>query len=165
MGLVFIFNWGRLRSVSLPNTATPCGMLRDVHPISGKESRSHTCTALRGRPGSRSTELQGSGIAGQCRCGGGTAARRDGVRVFRHIVWLEVGSGKVALPRPAHQRVPRRKHARHNANRWADECSVTPIPSFGWYWSLLRNNISYCLALEVWRRIIPRINQEVFLIR
>ena len=26
-------------------------------------------------------------------------------RVFRQVVWLEVGSGKVALPRPAHQRV------------------------------------------------------------
>jgi hypothetical protein len=26
-------------------------------------------------------------------------------RVFRHFTWLEVGSGKVALSRPAHQRV------------------------------------------------------------
>ena len=33
---------------------------------------------------------------------GGTAARRDGVRVFRLFVWLEVGSVKVALSRPAH---------------------------------------------------------------
>jgi len=33
-----------------------------VHPISGKERRSHT------------------GTARQCRCGGGTAARRDCVR-------------------------------------------------------------------------------------
>jgi hypothetical protein len=49
-----------------------------VHPISGKERRSH---------------------------GGGTAARRDCVRVFRRFAWLEVGSAKVALPRPAHQRV------------------------------------------------------------
>ena len=27
------------------------------------------------------------------------------VRVFGQFVWLEVGSVKVALPRPAHQRV------------------------------------------------------------
>ena len=27
------------------------------------------------------------------------------LRVFRHFAWLEVGSGKVALSRPAHQRV------------------------------------------------------------
>src|SRR5215216_5761314 len=29
-------------------------------------------------------------------------------RVFRQFVWLGVGSGKMALSRPAHQRVPRR---------------------------------------------------------
>ena len=29
------------------------------------------------------------------------------VRVFEHFAWLEVGSGKMALPRPAHQRVTR----------------------------------------------------------
>ncbi len=28
-----------------------------------------------------------------------------GVRVFKQFVWLEVGSGKMALSRPAHQRV------------------------------------------------------------
>jgi len=33
------------------------------------------------------------------------AARRDGVRVFRHFVWLEAGSVKMALSHPAHQRV------------------------------------------------------------
>jgi hypothetical protein len=27
------------------------------------------------------------------------------LRVFREFVWLEVGSGKAALSRPAHQRV------------------------------------------------------------
>jgi len=27
------------------------------------------------------------------------------LRVFKHFVWLEVDSGKVALSRPAHQRV------------------------------------------------------------
>ena len=36
---------------------------------------------------------------------GGTAARRDGVRVFKQFSWLEVGSGKVVLSRPTHQRV------------------------------------------------------------
>jgi hypothetical protein len=43
-----------------------------VHPISGKERRSHS-------GGSR--------------------------RVFEQFAWLEVGSGKVALSRPTHQRV------------------------------------------------------------
>src|SRR5215216_2226008 len=57
---------------------------------------------------------------------GGTAVRGDGVRVFRPFAWLEFGSGKLALSRPAHQpsspspgrsagvlarREPRRKHA------------------------------------------------------
>ena len=28
-------------------------------------------------------------------------------RVFKHFAWLEVGSGKVALSRPTHQRVTR----------------------------------------------------------
>ena len=37
--------------------------------------------------------------------GGGTAARRDSVRVFGHFLWLKVGSVEVTLPRPAHQRV------------------------------------------------------------
>jgi len=27
------------------------------------------------------------------------------LRVYRHFAWLEVGSGKTALSRPAHQRV------------------------------------------------------------
>jgi len=27
------------------------------------------------------------------------------LRVFKHFPWLEVGSGKMALPPPAHQRV------------------------------------------------------------
>jgi hypothetical protein len=27
------------------------------------------------------------------------------LRVFRQLLWLEAGSGKAALPRPAHQRV------------------------------------------------------------
>jgi hypothetical protein len=31
--------------------------------------------------------------------------RGGSLRVFRQFLWLEVGSGKVALPRPAHQRV------------------------------------------------------------
>ena len=61
-------------------------MLRDVHPIPGKERRGH---------------------------GGGTAVLGDGVRVFRQFAWLEVGSGKMALSRPTppdracrdHQRV------------------------------------------------------------
>ena len=30
--------------------------------------------------------------------GGGTTARRDGMRVFRQFVWLEVGYAKVTLP-------------------------------------------------------------------
>ena len=47
------------------------------------------------------------------------AARRDGVRVFKRFSWLEVGSIKVALSRPTHQRVPRRKHAGQAASRWA----------------------------------------------
>ena len=34
--------------------------------------------------------------------GGGTAARRDSVRIFRHFVWLEVGSVKVTSSRPTH---------------------------------------------------------------
>jgi hypothetical protein len=34
-----------------------------------------------------------------------------GVRVFEQFVWLEVGSGKMALSRPAHQRV--------TPSRWA----------------------------------------------
>src|SRR5688572_3535347 len=34
---------------------------------------------------------------------GGTAARRDGVRVFGQFAWLEVGSAKAAMSRPAHQ--------------------------------------------------------------
>jgi hypothetical protein len=36
---------------------------------------------------------------------GGTAARRDCVRVFRQFAWLGVGSSKMALSPPAHQRV------------------------------------------------------------
>jgi hypothetical protein len=36
---------------------------------------------------------------------GGTAARRDCVRVFGEFSWLEVGSGKAALLPPTHQRV------------------------------------------------------------
>ena len=54
---------------------------QSVNPISGKVRRSHT------------------GTARQCRCGGGSR------RVFRQFSWLGVGSGKVALSRPAHQRV------------------------------------------------------------
>ena len=36
-----------------------------------------------------------------------TSSGRAGgsLRVFRQFVWLEVGSGKMALSRPAHQRV------------------------------------------------------------
>jgi hypothetical protein len=41
--------------------------------------------------------------------GGGTAARRDGVRTpfgqSGSFAWLEAGSGKMAFSRPAHQRV------------------------------------------------------------
>src|SRR6266498_1147427 len=36
---------------------------------------------------------------------GGTAARRDGVRVFKQFPWLKAGSVKAALSRPTHQRV------------------------------------------------------------
>jgi hypothetical protein len=36
-------------------------------------------------------------------CRGGTAARRDGVRVFKQFTWLEAGSGKMVLSHPAHQ--------------------------------------------------------------
>ena len=42
-------------------------------------------------------------------------------RVFGHFVWLEVGSVKVALSRPAHQRVSREDHTGQAANRWATE--------------------------------------------
>ena len=46
-------------------------------------------------------------IPGKVRRGwrGGTAVLGDGVRVFRQFVWLGVGSVKVALSRPTHQRV------------------------------------------------------------
>jgi len=50
---------------------------------------------------------------------GETAARRDSVRVVRHFAWLEVGSGKAALSRPAHQpslggnAITRRERAGH----------------------------------------------------
>jgi hypothetical protein len=40
-------------------------------------------------------------------CRAGTTARRDNVRVFRQVSWLEAGSAKTALPRPAHERVTR----------------------------------------------------------
>jgi len=36
-------------------------------------------------------------------CRGGTAARRDSVRVFRQFVWLKAGSGKMTLSRLTHQ--------------------------------------------------------------
>ena len=39
--------------------------------------------------------------------GGGTAARRDGVRVFGQFAWPEVGSVKMAFSRPAHLRLTR----------------------------------------------------------
>ena len=51
-----------------------------MHPIP-EERRGHTGTAC------------------QCRCGGGSR------RVFKQFSWLEVGSVKVALPHPIHQRV------------------------------------------------------------
>jgi hypothetical protein len=35
---------------------------------------------------------------------GGTAARRDSVRVSRQFSWLEVDSGKMALSRPGRRR-------------------------------------------------------------
>jgi hypothetical protein len=72
-------------------------------------------------------------IPGKVRRGysGGTAACGGGVRVFKHFVWLEVGSVKMALSRPAHQpspgrsagvltrRVPREEHTgRPQAVRW-----------------------------------------------
>jgi hypothetical protein len=41
------------------------------------------------------------------------------VRVFRQVLWLRVGSGKVALSHPTHQRVPRREHTGQAANRQA----------------------------------------------
>ena len=44
------------------------------------------------RCGDRSIEQSGTA--------GGTAARRDGVRVFEEFSWLEVGSVTVALSRP-----------------------------------------------------------------
>jgi hypothetical protein len=42
-------------------------------------------------------------IPGKVRRGwrGGTAARRDSVRVFGQFAWLGAGSGKTASPRPA----------------------------------------------------------------
>jgi len=39
------------------------------------------------------------------------------LRVFRQFVWLEVGSGKVALSRSAHQQVPHEGHMGQAANR------------------------------------------------
>ena len=39
------------------------------------------------------------------------------LRVFEQFRWLEVGSVKVAFSGPAHQRVPRRKHAGQAASR------------------------------------------------
>jgi hypothetical protein len=55
-------------------------------PVPDKEHRGHTCTAAN---------------AVRCKCGGGSR------RVFRHFMWLEAGSVKMALPRPAcqHSRV------------------------------------------------------------
>jgi hypothetical protein len=39
----------------------------------------------------------------QCRCGGETAIRRDGVRVFEQFACLEVGSRTMTLSHPAYQ--------------------------------------------------------------
>jgi len=41
------------------------------------------------------------------------------LRVFKQFAWLEVGSGKMALSRPAHQRVPRHTTPGQAASRWA----------------------------------------------
>ena len=52
------------------------------------------------------------------------------LRVFRQFAWLEVGSGKAALSRPAHQRVP-----------------LTPLP--GRFAGVLRKRKPLGSALEV----------------
>ena len=41
------------------------------------------------------------------------------LRVFKQFPWLEVGSVKLALPRPTHQRVSRKDHTGRAASRWA----------------------------------------------
>ena len=48
-------------------------------------------------------------------------------RVFKRFAWLEAGSVKAALSRPAHQRVPRRKRAGQAASRWAAELEVSEV--------------------------------------
>ena len=52
------------------------------------------------------------------------AARRDSVRVFKQFLWLEAGSVRTALSRPAHQRVtqtvrlPRRIQHNIGVQKW-----------------------------------------------
>jgi hypothetical protein len=58
-------------------------------------------TVLRGGSGSNATPLPDHPIPGKVRRGW----RGGSLRVFRQFVWLQVGSVKVALSRPTHQRV------------------------------------------------------------
>ena len=77
-----------------PSKSSPRAVGNSLHPKTPNtacarslgEHQSHTCTALR---------------LVQCRCGGGN------LRVFKPVLWLRVGSGKMALSRPAYQRVRR----------------------------------------------------------
>jgi hypothetical protein len=80
------------RPGTAPGSCTPENAPGRRGPIPDEERRGHTCTAAN---------------AVRCTCGGGTAVLGDGVRVFRHFMWLEAGSVKMALPRPAcqHSRV------------------------------------------------------------
>ena len=87
-----------------PNTA-PLRGISDVHPIPGKERRGHG-----GGNAQRSCAW-----AGRC----SPEAHSPNLRVFKQFAWLGVGSGKIALSRPAHQREPCRKHAGQAASRWA----------------------------------------------
>jgi len=45
-------------------------------------------------------------------------------RVFRQFFWLKLDSGKVALSRPAHQRVPQQNTLGQAASRWAFPCKA-----------------------------------------
>jgi hypothetical protein len=62
-----------------------------MHPIPGKERRGHA---------------------------GGTAVLGDGVRVFRQFEWLGADSVKMALSRPAHQRVTQTVSPPQAKQRW-----------------------------------------------
>jgi hypothetical protein len=83
--------------------------VRDVHPIPGNPGNEQPG---QGAPGPHLHPIfemlmhfmanrAFPGTARQGRCGGGTAARRDGVRVFEEFAWPKADSVKVALSRPA----------------------------------------------------------------